>query len=51
MTDARRKRQYEEIVEALERGDRDRARALAYEHLLEYPDDEAVWQILTRICA
>jgi hypothetical protein len=50
MTDARRKRQYEEIVDALECGDRDRARALAYDRLLEYPDDQAVWQILMRVC-
>jgi hypothetical protein len=49
MTDARRKQQYEEIRAAARRGETDRARALAYEHLIEYPQDEAVKRILERL--
>jgi len=49
MTEERRKRQYEEILDAYERDDRDRARALAYEHVIEYPDEDDIWAILDRL--
>jgi DNA-binding GntR family transcriptional regulator len=44
----RRHRQRAAIERAVAAGDRDRATALAREHLLDFPDDEAVKDILDR---
>ena len=42
----RRARQRRSIEAALAAGDRGRATALAHEHLLEFPEDEAVKRVL-----
>jgi len=42
---SRRKRQQNEIVRALERGDVARALVLAGEHLREYPEDVVVQEV------
>jgi hypothetical protein len=46
MTDRRRSRQRAEVLRAARAGDRDRALVLAREHLVEFPDDDAVAALL-----
>jgi hypothetical protein len=45
---ARADRQRAEILALIRAGDLDRARILGAEHLLEFPDDDVVWDALRR---